>query len=126
MDGAGDSTAPVTRRAAREYDGWMASGHTTFREIAEGIRIFRDHGGKRAMLMTLTIDLHARRPKLSEYDQFTLACEPAEAAEWLQRLAELGYDDVCLQQFGHTEATITEEDLRAIRSLLPAEPAAAL
>jgi alkanesulfonate monooxygenase SsuD/methylene tetrahydromethanopterin reductase-like flavin-dependent oxidoreductase (luciferase family) len=113
------ASGPWVRRAALEYDGWMASGHTTFREIAEGIRIFRDHGGKRAMLMTLTIDLHARRAKLREDEQFTLACEPREVAEWLQRLAELGYDDVCLQQFGHTEATITEEDLRQIRALLP-------
>jgi alkanesulfonate monooxygenase SsuD/methylene tetrahydromethanopterin reductase-like flavin-dependent oxidoreductase (luciferase family) len=113
------ASGPWVRRAAREYDGWMASGHTTFREIAEGIRIFRDHGGKRAMLMTVTVDLHARRATLRDDEQFTLACEPAEAAEWLQRLAELGYDDVCLQRFGHTEASITQEDLCAIRALLP-------
>jgi alkanesulfonate monooxygenase SsuD/methylene tetrahydromethanopterin reductase-like flavin-dependent oxidoreductase (luciferase family) len=113
------ASGPWVLRAAQKYDGWMASGHTTFREIAEGIRIFRDHGGKRAMLMTVTIDLHARRAKLSDDEQFTLACEPAEAAEWLQRLAELGYDDVCLQRFGHTEATLTEDDLREIRALVP-------
>jgi alkanesulfonate monooxygenase SsuD/methylene tetrahydromethanopterin reductase-like flavin-dependent oxidoreductase (luciferase family) len=110
------------RHAARDYDGWMASGHTTFREIAEGIRIFRDYGGKRAMLMTVAVDLRVSRPRLSQDDQFTLACEPAEAAEWLHRLAELGYDDVCLQRFGHTEATLTADDLRQIRSLLPASP----
>jgi alkanesulfonate monooxygenase SsuD/methylene tetrahydromethanopterin reductase-like flavin-dependent oxidoreductase (luciferase family) len=112
------ASGPWVRRAAREYDGWMASGHTTFREIAEGIRIFRDCGGRRAMLMTVSVDLHKRRPKLSEDDQFTLTCEPAEAAEWLQRLADLGYDDVCLQRFGHTEATLTEDDLRQIRALM--------
>jgi alkanesulfonate monooxygenase SsuD/methylene tetrahydromethanopterin reductase-like flavin-dependent oxidoreductase (luciferase family) len=106
------------RRAAQEYDGWMASGHTTFREIADGIKIFRDCGGKRAMLMTLSVDLHAKRQKLGDDEQFTLACEPAEAADWLHRLEELGYDDVCLQRFGHTEATLTEADLRQIRALL--------
>jgi alkanesulfonate monooxygenase SsuD/methylene tetrahydromethanopterin reductase-like flavin-dependent oxidoreductase (luciferase family) len=105
-------------RAARDFDGWMASGHSSFKEIAEGIRTFRDHGGKRAMLMTVTVDLHARRPQLSEDDQFTLACEPAEAADWLHRLADLGYDDVCLQRFGHTEASLTEDDLRQIRGLI--------
>lgn len=109
------------RRAAQDYDGWMASGHTTFREIAEGIRIFREYGGKRAMLMTVTVDLRARRTTLSEDEQFTLACEPAEAADWLHRLAELGYDDVCLQRFGHTESTLTEDDLRQIRALLPGD-----
>jgi alkanesulfonate monooxygenase SsuD/methylene tetrahydromethanopterin reductase-like flavin-dependent oxidoreductase (luciferase family) len=107
------------RRAAADFDGWMASGHSTFREIAEGIRVFRDCGGKRAMLMTVTVDLHARRSVLRDDEQFTLACEPAEASEWLHRLAELGFDDVCLQRFGHTEATLTEDDLREIRSLLP-------
>ncbi len=112
------ASGPWVRRAARDYDGWMASGHTTFREIAEGIRIFRDYGGRRAMLMTVIVDLRARRPKLSEDDQFTLACEPSEAAAWLHRLADLGYDDVCLQRFGHTEATLTEDDLRQIRSLI--------
>jgi alkanesulfonate monooxygenase SsuD/methylene tetrahydromethanopterin reductase-like flavin-dependent oxidoreductase (luciferase family) len=107
------------QRAAQDYDGWMASGHTTFREIAEGIKIFRDYGGKRAMLMTVQIDLHARRAKLSEDDQFTLACEPTEAADWLHRLAVLGFDDVCLQRFGHTEADLPEADLHQIRALLP-------
>ena len=47
------------KRAARDYDGWMGSGHTTFGEIAEGIKIFRDHGGKRAMLVSVMVDLHA-------------------------------------------------------------------
>ena len=112
------ASGPWVRRAARDYDGWMGSGHTTFREIAEGIRIFRDCGGGRAMLMTVSVDLHKRRPRLGEDEQFTLACEPAEAADWLHRLAELGYDDVCLQRFGHTEATLTEEDLRQIRGLI--------
>jgi alkanesulfonate monooxygenase SsuD/methylene tetrahydromethanopterin reductase-like flavin-dependent oxidoreductase (luciferase family) len=107
------------RRAAQDYDGWMASGHTTYREIAEGIKIFRDNGGKRAMLMTVTVDLHATRSTPSAGDRFTLACEPAEAADWLQRLEDLGYDDVCLQRFGHTEADLTEADLRQIRELLP-------
>ena len=107
------------RRAAEDYDGWMASGHTTFREIADGIKVFRDYGGKRAMLMTVQVDLHVRRARLSEDDRFTLACEPDEAADWLHRLAELGFDDVCLQRFGHTEADLPEADLHQIRALLP-------
>jgi alkanesulfonate monooxygenase SsuD/methylene tetrahydromethanopterin reductase-like flavin-dependent oxidoreductase (luciferase family) len=111
------------RRAAREYDGWMASGRTTFREIAEGIKIFRDCGGKRAMVVTVSIDLHARRPHpLRDDERFTLECGPDEAAEWLQRLEELGYDDVCLVRLGHTEADLTEEELRQIRALVPSLP----
>jgi alkanesulfonate monooxygenase SsuD/methylene tetrahydromethanopterin reductase-like flavin-dependent oxidoreductase (luciferase family) len=108
------------RRAAADYDGWMASGHTTFREIAEGIKIFRDCGGKRAMLVSVTVDLHARRTtQLADDEHFSLECSPEEAADWLLRLRELGYDDVCLVRIGHTEADLTEDDLRQIRTLIP-------
>jgi alkanesulfonate monooxygenase SsuD/methylene tetrahydromethanopterin reductase-like flavin-dependent oxidoreductase (luciferase family) len=108
------------RRAAVDYDGWMASGHTTFREIAEGIKVFRDCGGQRAMLVSVTVDLHARRTsKLGEDEQFSLEFGPEEAADWLQRVRELGYDDVCLVRVGHTEADLTEDDLRQIRTLMP-------
>jgi alkanesulfonate monooxygenase SsuD/methylene tetrahydromethanopterin reductase-like flavin-dependent oxidoreductase (luciferase family) len=107
------------RRAALDYDGWMGSGHTTFRELAEGIKVFRDNGGKRAMLVSVTVDLHATRNKPGDDERFSLECEPSEAADWLHRVAELGYDDVCLVRIGHTEADLTEDDLRQIRSLVP-------
>jgi alkanesulfonate monooxygenase SsuD/methylene tetrahydromethanopterin reductase-like flavin-dependent oxidoreductase (luciferase family) len=109
------------RKAAREYDGWMGSGagHASFRELCEGLRVFRDNGGKRAMLMTVSIDLRAKRAqRLTEEEPFSLACEPAEAADWLHRLAEAGFDDVCLQKFGHTESDLPEEALRELRALV--------
>jgi alkanesulfonate monooxygenase SsuD/methylene tetrahydromethanopterin reductase-like flavin-dependent oxidoreductase (luciferase family) len=109
------------RKAAREYDGWMGSGagHASFRELCQGLRIFRDNGGKRAMLMTVTIDLRAHRGRpLAEDEPFSLACEPAEASDWLHRLADVGFDDVCLQKFGHTEANLPEEALHEMRALL--------
>jgi alkanesulfonate monooxygenase SsuD/methylene tetrahydromethanopterin reductase-like flavin-dependent oxidoreductase (luciferase family) len=108
------------RRAAEHYAGWMASGHSTFREIAEGIKIFRDRGGKRAMLVSVTVDLHAPRRKIVPDERFSLECDAQEAADWLHRVAELGYDDACLVRIGHTEADLTEDDLRQIRSLVPA------
>jgi alkanesulfonate monooxygenase SsuD/methylene tetrahydromethanopterin reductase-like flavin-dependent oxidoreductase (luciferase family) len=106
------------RLAAREYAGWMASGHSSFDKIAAGIKIFRDNGGGRAMLVSVTVDLHARS-RVTADSVFSLTCEPAEAADWLARVAELGYDDVCLVRIGHTEADLTEEDLHQIRSLVP-------
>lgn len=112
------------RRAAEDFDGWMASGHSSFREIAEGIKVFRDSGGGRAMLVSVTVDLH-KRERVTPDDVFRLNCEPREAAEWLARVAELGYDDACLVRIGHTEADLTEEDLHAIRGLVPAHAAAA-
>jgi alkanesulfonate monooxygenase SsuD/methylene tetrahydromethanopterin reductase-like flavin-dependent oxidoreductase (luciferase family) len=107
------------RRAAQEYDGWMGSGHTTFAEIAEGIKRFRDCGGKRATLVSVSVDLHAARQS-GQDAPFSLHCSPAEAAERLQRIAELDYDDICLVRYGHTEADMTEDDLWQIRSLVPA------
>jgi alkanesulfonate monooxygenase SsuD/methylene tetrahydromethanopterin reductase-like flavin-dependent oxidoreductase (luciferase family) len=107
------------RRAARDYAGWMASGRTTFREISEGIKIFRDNGGKRAMLVTVNINLKVSRARLDPNERFTLNCEPREATDWLQRLEDLGYDDICLTRMGHTEADVTEDDLRQIRALVP-------
>jgi alkanesulfonate monooxygenase SsuD/methylene tetrahydromethanopterin reductase-like flavin-dependent oxidoreductase (luciferase family) len=105
-------------RAAQQYDGWMASGHSSFREIAEGMTVFRDSGGGRAMLVSVTVDLH-KRERVTQDEVFRLNCEPNEAAEWLARVAELGFDDACLVRIGHTEADLTEEDLRTIRSLVP-------
>jgi hypothetical protein len=52
MIGAWESGIWVTR-AAKDYDGWMASGRTTIRALQEGIKRFRDAGGGRAMVATL-------------------------------------------------------------------------
>jgi alkanesulfonate monooxygenase SsuD/methylene tetrahydromethanopterin reductase-like flavin-dependent oxidoreductase (luciferase family) len=106
------------RRAAEDYDGWMASGHSSFREIAEGLKVFRECGGQRAMLMSVTVDLH-KRERVTDDGVFRLTCEPNEAADWLARVAEIGFDDVSLVRIGHTEADLSEDDLRVIRSLVP-------
>jgi alkanesulfonate monooxygenase SsuD/methylene tetrahydromethanopterin reductase-like flavin-dependent oxidoreductase (luciferase family) len=37
------------RRAARDYDGWQGSGLTTLKALTEGIKRFRDAGGRRAL-----------------------------------------------------------------------------
>jgi alkanesulfonate monooxygenase SsuD/methylene tetrahydromethanopterin reductase-like flavin-dependent oxidoreductase (luciferase family) len=106
------------RRAAEQYDGWMASGRTTFRAMKEGIHRYRDAGGKRAMVVTVDVDLRAPHSQFSEDDRFSLHCDPQEAADRLQRLADLGFDDVCLVRYDHTEADLTEDDLIAIRALV--------
>jgi alkanesulfonate monooxygenase SsuD/methylene tetrahydromethanopterin reductase-like flavin-dependent oxidoreductase (luciferase family) len=96
----------------------MASGRTTFRAMQEGIRRYRDAGGKRTMVLTADIDLRAPHTRLSADERFSLHCDPEEAAERLQRLADLGFDDVGLVRYDHTEADLTEEDLVAIRALV--------
>ena len=109
------------KRAIREYDGWMTScGNTNFNNLSEGIKKYRDLGGKRAMAMTGRIDLTAPTTKLADDESYTFYCGPEEAAERIQRLAELGYDDLGLHFYRNGKrACFTAEDLEQIRSLLP-------
>ena len=110
------ASGPWVVRAAQEYDGWLASGaHTRgLKALAEGIRRYRDAGGRRALIATVRIDLSAPRKPLAEDGPFELLCGPDEAADRLRLVAELGYDDVLLAKpIGQTE-----EDLAAMRALV--------
>jgi alkanesulfonate monooxygenase SsuD/methylene tetrahydromethanopterin reductase-like flavin-dependent oxidoreductase (luciferase family) len=122
-------SGPWLVRAARDYDGWMASGGmTSFKALETGIKRYRDAGGKRAMVGTLDVDLSAPSAALDDDDRFHLRCGPEEAASRLHRLQELGYDDALLRPKipreqerprHHNEADPTEQELRALRALLP-------
>jgi alkanesulfonate monooxygenase SsuD/methylene tetrahydromethanopterin reductase-like flavin-dependent oxidoreductase (luciferase family) len=114
------------KRAAQDYDGWMSSaGRTNMNTVAEAIKRYRDLGGKRAMVSTCAVDLTAPTTPLGDDESFHLRCDPGEASLRLQRLADLGYDDVLLVKADHTrraplyEPDYTAEDLAAIRALLP-------
>jgi alkanesulfonate monooxygenase SsuD/methylene tetrahydromethanopterin reductase-like flavin-dependent oxidoreductase (luciferase family) len=108
------------RRAAREYDGWIASGFfTSFNQLKEGIQRYRDAGGTRALVSTITVDLHKPTTPFDPDGRFHLECEPAEAADRLQRLADIGYDDALLTRAGHTVMDLPEEGLVQIRGLVP-------
>lgn len=106
------------RRAAREFDGWIASGLTSFNAIAEGIQRYRDAGGQRAVLGTVSVDLKAPGARLADDAPFHLRCGLEEAGERLQRVADLGYDDVLLTSLNHTVADISEVDLVSLRALV--------
>jgi alkanesulfonate monooxygenase SsuD/methylene tetrahydromethanopterin reductase-like flavin-dependent oxidoreductase (luciferase family) len=112
-------SGPWLRRAAVDYDGWIASGLTSFNIIAEGIRRFRDAGGRRAVLGTVSTNLRAPSAQLTDDEPFHLRCGLEAAGERLQRIVELGYDDVLLTSLDHTEANFTEEELTALRALVP-------
>jgi alkanesulfonate monooxygenase SsuD/methylene tetrahydromethanopterin reductase-like flavin-dependent oxidoreductase (luciferase family) len=113
------------RRAARDYDGWMSSsGLTNLKVMGEGIKRYRDLGGTRAMTTTCRIDLNAPNRKLQDDEPFQLLCGPEEAAERLNYVAELGFDDVCLRfvdyrQKGLGNANFSADDLEQIRGLVP-------
>jgi len=103
-------------RAAREYDGWVASGaRSSWQKVRDGIKRFRDLGGKRAVLTNVVVDLAAARPTSEAPDDpLDLRCPPPVAADRLRRVRELGYDDVVLVTRGHAPS-----ELAALRALVP-------
>ncbi len=66
-------------QAARNFDGWIASGHyRTLPEVAEALRTYRAAGGGRAIVSTLILNK---------------ATDVGELRERLQLFAEAGFDD---------------------------------
>lgn len=82
--------------AARECQGWIASGiYTTWEDLEIGIRMVREAGGERVVMANIFTDL---RPEpeihpLAARSKITLTCPPDEAKARLERLAGLGVDD---------------------------------
>ena len=105
-------TAKTIERAAREFDGWIASGlHSTWDDLETGMRTFRSHGGKRAILTNIHTDLDGGRAPHA--GTISLQCTPAEARERLQRIEAIGFDDVML--ICHDRS---ERSLSAVRALI--------
>lgn len=102
-------------RAAREFEGWIASAaRTSFATLADGIRRFRAAGGKRAIVTNLAVDLEAPSAAPADDAPFHLRGGPADASERLRRLAALGFDDAVLVPRAATEGHLT-----ALRALQP-------
>ncbi|MET0420235.1 MAG: LLM class flavin-dependent oxidoreductase [Acidimicrobiia bacterium] len=93
-------------RAAREYAGWIASGTRTWDEIAAGSARFREAGGTRAVISTVMADLTAEGGEPGGDEPINLRCPPDEARRRLERLGELGFSDVAVISFDHSEATL--------------------
>ena len=101
-------------RAAREFDGWIASGaKTSLHTLVDGIARYRAAGGKRAVVTNIAVDLTAPTTPLADDAPFHLCCAPAAASERLQRLRDLGFDDAVL-----LVKTPTEANLATARALL--------
>lgn len=120
------------RRAAQDYDGWMASaGGLTrvggWKAMGEAIKRYRDLGGTRALIATVNINLRAPTTKPGENDPFFLECGPQEASERLRYAEELGYDDVIVHKTDPSRPMagmgymhdFTVDELEEIRSLIP-------
>lgn len=100
-------------RAAREFDGWIASAaKTSFTTLAEGLGRFRAAGGKRAIVTNIAADLDEPTAALDDSAPFHLRCAPGAAGERLRRLADLGFDDAIL-----VPRNPTDKHLAALRAL---------
>jgi alkanesulfonate monooxygenase SsuD/methylene tetrahydromethanopterin reductase-like flavin-dependent oxidoreductase (luciferase family) len=101
-------------RAAREFDGWIASGaKTSLQALSEGIGRYRAAGGKRAIVTNIAVDLSAPTEPLPDTAPFHLRCAPDAAARRLQQVRDLGFDDAVL-----VLKTPTEAGLAAARALV--------
>ena len=86
-------------RAAREYEGWIASGaHGTWEDAEAGIRDYRAVGGRRAILANVPVDLreNPERTGFAAHAHISLVCPPSQARERLDRIRQLGFDDLLI------------------------------
>jgi len=85
--------------AAKECQGWTPSGrYSSWEDLAVGMRIYREAGGKNAVLANVAVDL-ANRPEsasLAQVAHVSLICPPDEARQRLKRIEQLGFDEVLL------------------------------
>jgi alkanesulfonate monooxygenase SsuD/methylene tetrahydromethanopterin reductase-like flavin-dependent oxidoreductase (luciferase family) len=100
-------------RAAREFDGWIASAaKTSYATLADAIRRYREAGGKRAVVTNIAADLAQPESAMPDDAPFHLRCDARTAAARLRRLEDLGFDDAILVPPAHTEPVLAE--LRAL------------
>ena len=84
---------------AARIQGWIASGiHTSWDDLAAGIRMYRDAGGSRVVLANIFTDFRdsPTAVPISHVPKISLFCTPREAKRRLLRLEDLGVDDALL------------------------------
>lgn len=86
------------RIAAENHAGWIGSAtYTTFGDLKKGVARFKALGGQRAIATNVQIDLDATgASQMSDDDRFDLRCAPAVAADRLNRLQDIGFDDAII------------------------------
>ncbi len=90
--------------AAQECAGWTPSGrYSSWDDLEYGMKIYREAGGRNAVLANVAIDL-ADRPGSAEVAagaHCSLICPPDEARKRLKRLKDIGFDEVLLISHGY-------------------------
>jgi alkanesulfonate monooxygenase SsuD/methylene tetrahydromethanopterin reductase-like flavin-dependent oxidoreductase (luciferase family) len=83
--------------AAKQCQGWIASGlYSSWEDLENGMRLYREAGGANAVLANVVVDLSARAEagSLAERAKVSLVCLPDEARQRLMRLERIGFDEV--------------------------------
>jgi alkanesulfonate monooxygenase SsuD/methylene tetrahydromethanopterin reductase-like flavin-dependent oxidoreductase (luciferase family) len=102
--------------AAKDAQGWTPSGrYSSWEDLEAGMRIYREAGGTNAVLANVAIDLadSSESADLKRVSHVTLICPPQEARQRLQRIQDLGFDEVLL--VSHSGSL---DDLKRARDLL--------
>ena len=93
--------------AAKETQGWTPSGrYSSLDDLEHGMAIYREAGGTNAVLANVAIDLSERpqSAELAKVAHFSLICSPDEARRRLQRLKDMGFDEVLIgSHYGELE-----------------------
>jgi alkanesulfonate monooxygenase SsuD/methylene tetrahydromethanopterin reductase-like flavin-dependent oxidoreductase (luciferase family) len=83
--------------AAKQCRGWIASGlYSSWEDLENGMRLYREAGGGNALLANVVVDL-ANQPEpgsLAERAKVSLVCRPEEARRRLKRIEQIGFDEV--------------------------------
>jgi alkanesulfonate monooxygenase SsuD/methylene tetrahydromethanopterin reductase-like flavin-dependent oxidoreductase (luciferase family) len=85
--------------AAKQCQGWIASGlYSSWEDLENGMRIYREAGGANAVLANVVVDLSAQAEagSLAERAKVSLVCLPDDARQRLKRLERIGFDEVLM------------------------------
>ena len=93
--------------AAKEAQGWTPSGrYSSWDDLEDGMKIYREAGGTNAVLANCSIDL-AERPQSAELAKLAsvnFICPPEEARRRIKRVEQLGFEEILIgSQFGAIE-----------------------
>ena len=93
--------------AAQQAQGWTPSGRfSSWEDLEHGMKIYREAGGKNAVLANCSIDL-AERPEsteLAKVASVNFICPPEGARRRIKQVAQLGFEEILIgSQFGAIE-----------------------
>jgi alkanesulfonate monooxygenase SsuD/methylene tetrahydromethanopterin reductase-like flavin-dependent oxidoreductase (luciferase family) len=90
--------------AAKQAQGWTPSGRfSSWDDLEFGMKIYREAGGKNAVLANCSIDLQERPQSaaLAKVASANFICPPEEARRRVKRVEGLGFEEILIgSQFG--------------------------